>query len=403
MTRTLCLARLALAGLASVVLAGCAMNADVGTTPSVDSKAFNLLVTMDTTVTIPTCQISGTTTQTATCTLRDAKTPGTRTVVFSMSGLGNNDGIAGPPVAVFQLPVDAHAIAGTFNNQHGTAGNLVVDAGHAELPMDAATNLIAEAGMQLVVVSFPPGTPSDTYFLVFSYHALSATKLKAMLAAPVSAGNRTYYASLDPCANRFAALPNVPLPQTPIETAVDISGIMGAYVPCNGAAYAYAFVPAAPVTVVEFYNAALDHYFITWVPDEIAKLDAGVVIKGWVRTGKSFNTYAAVQPGTSDICRFYIPPVDGDSHFFGRGITECENTAAAHPDFDEESATFMFMFLPVNGACPAGTIAVYRVFDNRRDANHRYMIDRAVRDQMVALGWIAEGDGPDLVVMCAPA
>jgi len=25
-----------------------------------------------------------------------------------------------------------------------------------------------------------------------------------------------------------------------------------------------------------------------------------------------------------------------------------------------------------------------------------------VRDQMVARGWLAEGDGPDLVVMCAP-
>jgi hypothetical protein len=46
---------------------------------------------------------------------------------------------------------------------------------------------------------------------------------------------------------------------------------------------------------------------------------------------------------------------------------------------------------------------VYRVFSNRPDANHRYTIDRAVRDDMVARGWIAEGDGPDRVVMCAPA
>ena len=397
------LARLATVAFAAALLAACAMNADVHTSPTFDEKAFNLLVTMDTTVTIPSCTVTGAGTVTATCTLRDAKTPGTRTVVFSMSGLGISDGIAGPPVAVFQLPADAHVITGTFNNQHGTAGNLVVDAGHAELAMDAATNLIAEAGMQLVVVSFPPGTPADTYFLVFSYHALSAGKLKALLAAPVSVANRTYYSSLDPCGNRFAALPNVPVPQTPIETPIDISGLVAAYVPCSAKAYAYAFVPAVPVTVVEYYNAALDHYFITWAPDEIAKLDAGVEIRGWVRTGRSFQTYSVVQPGTSDICRFYIPPVEGDSHFFGRGITECENTAAAHPDFDEESSTFMYMFLPVNGTCAAGTVAVYRVFDNRRDANHRYMIDRALRDQMVALGWIAEGDGPDMVVMCAPA
>ena len=45
---------------------------------------------------------------------------------------------------------------------------------------------------------------------------------------------------------------------------------------------------------------------------------------------------------------------------------------------------------------------VYRVFSNRPDANHRYMIVRTLRDQMMMLGWLAEGDGPDLVVMCVP-
>jgi hypothetical protein len=62
----------------------------------------------------------------------------------------------------------------------------------------------------------------------------------------------------------------------------------------------------------------------------------------------------------------------------------------------------MYLYLPVGGVCPAGTIAVYRVFSNRTDANHRYLVERALRDQMVALGWVAEGDGPDQVVMCAP-
>jgi len=51
----------------------------------------------------------------------------------------------------------------------------------------------------------------------------------------------------------------------------------------------------------------------------------------------------------------------------------------------------------------ANTINVYRVFSNRSDANHRYMTDRAVRDDMVSKGWLAEGDGPDFVVMCAPS
>jgi len=39
---------------------------------------------------------------------------------------------------------------------------------------------------------------------------------------------------------------------------------------------------------------------------------------------------------------------------------------------------------------------------NRADANHRYLTDGALRSEMVKRGWTAEGDGPELVVMCAP-
>jgi hypothetical protein len=162
-----------------------------------------------------------------------------------------------------------------------------------------------------------------------------------------------------------------------------------------------ATTPAAISTVVEYYNRALDHYFMTWMPDESTKLDAGT-ISGWTRTGKSWQTYTTPQMGTSPVCRFYIPPALGDSHFYGRGTDECNATAQKNPSFVLEDAAFMQTTLPVNGVCPDNTIPVYRVFDNRADANHRYMTDRTIRDEMIALGWIAEGDGPDLVVMCQP-
>lgn len=76
-------------------------------------------------------------------------------------------------------------------------------------------------------------------------------------------------------------------------------------------------------------------------------------------------------------------------------------TGRQNPAFTLEDAAFMHMFLPVSGVCPPGTIPIYRVFSNRPDANHRYMTNTALRDQMVAAGWLAEGDGADLVVMCA--
>jgi hypothetical protein len=169
-----------------------------------------------------------------------------------------------------------------------------------------------------------------------------------------------------------------------------------------GAAVRAAQAGVQIVTAVEYYNAALDHYFVTWLPTEIAALDAGTVLRGWTRTGLTVRTYATPASGTSPVCRYYIPPAQGDSHFYGRGLAECEATGRDLPALVLEDARFMHFVLPTAGTCPADTVAVYRVFSNRADANHRYTTDRAERDRMVARGWLAEGDGPDLVVMCAP-
>lgn len=158
----------------------------------------------------------------------------------------------------------------------------------------------------------------------------------------------------------------------------------------------------ATAEAVEYYNESLDHYFITHVAAEIALLDAGATIKGWSRTGQSFKVLTGATAGSSPVCRFYIPPALGNSHFYGRGTLECDATRAAHETFVNEDPQFFHAMLPVQGACSAGMRNVYRVFSGRADANHRYMVDPAIRASMVAQGWIAEGDGADLVVMCVP-
>ena len=159
---------------------------------------------------------------------------------------------------------------------------------------------------------------------------------------------------------------------------------------------------AQSVPLIEYYHAGFDHYFMTWVPDEIAALDDGSVLMGWERTGRKMRAYASAQTGTSPVCRFYIPPGYGDSHFYGRGTVECAATGQQNPAFVLESAEFMQMFLPVAGVCPAGTTPIFRVFNRRPDVNHRNLTDKLTREQMVSEGWLAEGDGPDVVVMCAP-
>ena len=198
----------------------------------------------------------------------------------------------------------------------------------------------------------------------------------------------------------------IPLPVLPIDgaTAINRNGTPVAAAPKNFA-NSTAAMTAKAVTSVEYYNAGLDHYFISSLAPDIDALDSGR-IAGWTRTGQTFWVFPSQAAGgaaTTAVCRIIIPPPHGDSHFFGRSAQECSDTLAKFPFMSEETASAFFIGLPdAGGNCAAGMVPVYRVFDNRADANHRYMTDRSLRDAMVSTGWVAEGDGPDLVVMCAP-
>src|SRR3954463_6468474 len=89
------------------------------------------------------------------------------------------------------------------------------------------------------------------------------------------------------------------------------------------AALAAAVAQAAlPVTVVEYYNSTLDHYFITSATVEIAALDGGKTA-GWKRTGASFTAFDGALEGTTPVCRIYLPPGRGDSHFYSANAAEC--------------------------------------------------------------------------------
>jgi hypothetical protein len=154
--------------------------------------------------------------------------------------------------------------------------------------------------------------------------------------------------------------------------------------------------------VLEYYNASLDHYFITSAIDDMNALDSGRFV-GWSRTGYTFNSSNG-SDGLASVCRFYIPPAYGDSHFFSASSAECAEVSARFPQFVLETTDAMKVGLPdsTTGLCsPPTSMPVYRVWDQRIDTNHRYTTDRIVRDAMVARGWIAEGYGPDAVAMCA--
>jgi serine protease len=178
-------------------------------------------------------------------------------------------------------------------------------------------------------------------------------------------------------------------------------GILNAFGAVKAAQAALGVPPVA--TVVEYYHQALKHYFITAKASDIALLDNGT-FAGWQRTGYVFNAYGSATAGFGPVCRFYIPPGWGDSHFYSAAQSDCEIAQATWPYFQLESTNAFYIALPDlnTGACPAGTIPVYRAWNQRFDSNHRYMTSAAVRASMVASGWVAEGYGPDKVAMCAP-
>ena len=212
----------------------------------------------------------------------------------------------------------------------------------------------------------------------------------------------------------FAGTDQVAYPSLPIDGA-NALGRSGAITPNSATNFAgdTAVAPVLPVTVVEYYNPALDHYFISTFQPDIDALDTGH-IPGWRRTGfgfKVFPTQASGGPGVNPVCRFYIPPQHGDSHFISASPEECAGVLQAtmtNPNYSGyvyETPNAFYIALPdtTTGACPAGTIAVYRLWNQRVDSNHRYTTDAAIKAQMIAAGYFAEGYGPDRVAMCALA
>ena len=161
--------------------------------------------------------------------------------------------------------------------------------------------------------------------------------------------------------------------------------------------------PTASAYAVEYYYAGLDHYFVTSLSTEIQALDRGD-FQGWSRTGRVFGVFTSAVPKSTPVCRFYIPPPFGNSHFYSASPAECSQVRQRFPQFSFETAAAMYVYGPdpATGVCPTASDPVYRIWNNRADTNHRYVTDLASRDYMVSRGYLAEGYGPDGVIFCAP-
>ena len=217
-------------------------------------------------------------------------------------------------------------------------------------------------------------------------------------------GGTVNYAGVDQLT--YAALP------TDGVTALYSDGTMQQNLAKNFAGATASVTPAGAttVTVVEYHHAAFDHYFITPVVAEIALLDARAPpFEDWSRTGFSFNAYvnAGAPASSTAICRFFNDHFfPKSSHFYAAHGFGCEATLAQFPDWGLEDDKLFNTMLPdsTTGACPAGTIPVYRMYNQGMGGapNHRFVTSLAERQKMIDQGFVAEGAGAIGVGMCVP-
>jgi hypothetical protein len=165
--------------------------------------------------------------------------------------------------------------------------------------------------------------------------------------------------------------------------------------------------PPLQIPVVEYYYQPWNAYFVTSIPNEISLLDSGA-FGAWARTGYQFNTYDSAHslPTSSiGVCRFFnVSFAPKSAHFYALQNLGCEDTKRNFPDWQLESSAAFYMFVPdTDGNCQAGSIPVYRLYNNGMGGapNHRFTTNATVRSQMISAGWVPEGNGIG-VGFCSP-
>ena len=99
----------------------------------------------------------------------------------------------------------------------------------------------------------------------------------------------------------YAGVDQITLPALPVDgaTAINRSGTSVPGTPRNFANATGTMTPLA-VTSIEYYNQALDHYFISALAPDIDALDTGR-LAGWQRTGLSFRVFPSQAAGGAGV------------------------------------------------------------------------------------------------------
>ncbi len=159
---------------------------------------------------------------------------------------------------------------------------------------------------------------------------------------------------------------------------------------------------SAKTALVEFYNTALGHFFVTLEGAEAKGIDQGAAGPGWMRTGYAWGAwkYAASAPaGALPVCRFYGNPalnnsgkrIGPNSHFYTIDADECARVAKDPGWILETNAAFYARPTdPVDFFCAGDTVGLRRWYNNgypTKDSNHRF----SSQGDMSRTKWTDEG------------
>jgi photosystem II stability/assembly factor-like uncharacterized protein len=242
----------------------------------------------------------------------------------------------------------------------------------------------------------------DPAYFASSVVAIDASDARRLYLA---IGHRGVYRSTDGGANWTTI--NSGLPSLDITgITVDRTGkLLRAATPFGMFEYDLAPAPVPQVTpVIEYYHASADHYFITASSEEIEALDSRR-FAGWMRTGFEFGAYAMPVADTQPVCRYFSAAFGAKgAHFYSPFASECAALRADRHWTLETPAAFYVAPATASGGCVNDWVPVYRLYNDGRGGapNHRFTGDLALRAQMIAQGWIAEGLGATAVTLCAP-
>ncbi len=151
--------------------------------------------------------------------------------------------------------------------------------------------------------------------------------------------------------------------------------------------YEASATPSNKTALVEFYNTALGHFFVTLEGAEAKGIDQGAAGAGWMRTGYAWGAWkdaASAPAGALAVCRFYGNPalnssgkrIGPNSHFYTIDPDECARVAKDPGWILETNAAFYALTTdPENFFCAGNSVGVRRWYNNgypTKDSNHRF-------------------------------